>query len=96
MMSEPDLAVLVVPDHRWDQRLSWLISQSLFSKLKDPAGKRLPAGRFYQFRMAFDVFNTKGSFKVMGDEVARLLKAEVPSRSCLRPEPERKVLQKIL
>ncbi len=99
MISEPNLAVLVVPDHQMGTNdcRGW-ISQSLFSKLKDPAGKRLPAGRFYQFRIAFDVFNTKGSFKVMGDEVARLLTAElILPESCLKPATkERNFLQKML
>ena len=99
MISKPNLAVLVVQDHQLGTNdcRGW-ISQSHFSKLKDPAGKPLPAGRFYQFRIAFDNLNAKGSFKVMGDEVAQLLKVDVVlPESCLKPSvKERNLLQKML
>src|SRR2546430_1100950 len=99
MIAEPNLAVLVVQDHQLGTNdcRGW-IAQSLFSKWKDPAGKPLPARRFYQFRIAFDSFNAKGSFKVMGDEVAQLLKVDVVlPESCLKPSvKERNLLQKML
>src|SRR5262249_47778208 len=40
-------------------------------------GKRIGAGRFYQFRLAFDKTQAKGSFKVMADEVAEKLEADI-------------------
>ena len=99
MISEPNLAVLVVKDHQLGTNdcRGW-ISQALFSKLKDINGKPLPSGRFYQFRMAFELLNAKGSFKVMGDEVAQWLKADVIlPESCLKPAmKERNFLQKML
>ncbi|HZQ17889.1 MAG TPA: hypothetical protein VFA90_04140 [Terriglobales bacterium] len=39
--------------------------------------KVLPDGRFYQFRMAFSNTQAKGSFKVMEDDVADALQADV-------------------
>ena len=99
MITEPNLAVLVVPDHQMGTNdcRGW-ISQRIFDKLKDPAGKPLPTGRFYQFRMAFDNLNAKGSFKIMGDEAARMLKADVIlPESCLKPAmKDRNFLQKMV
>src|SRR5271169_6507216 len=40
-------------------------------------GRRIGAHRFYQFRLAFDKTQAKGAFKVMADEVARHLDAEI-------------------
>ena len=37
----------------------------------------LPAGRFYQFRLAFSNTQAKGSFKIMTDEVADALDTDV-------------------
>ena len=50
-------------------------------------GKRIGADRFYQFRLAFDRTQAKGAFKVMADEVARHLDADVIlPRSCVKPK----------
>ena len=59
-IEEPDCRVLVVEDHEFGTNdcRGW-ISQSLFRKLN------LLAHRFYQFRVAFDKTQAKGSFKVM-------------------------------
>ena len=47
------------------------ISRSMFSRLN------LPGGGFYQFRLAFATTQAKGSFKVMEDDVAELVEADV-------------------
>ena len=47
------------------------IRKSLFQKLA------LPEGHFYQFRLAFDSTQAKGSFKVMSDEVADALGIDI-------------------
>ncbi|MCI0421723.1 MAG: hypothetical protein L0312_21270, partial [Acidobacteria bacterium] len=81
------LRVLVVKDNELGTNdcRGW-ISQALFSSIKSPDGESLPAGRFYQFRMGFDAVNAKGSFKVMDNEVAKLLQADVVlPDSCLKP-----------
>ncbi|HZQ24490.1 MAG TPA: hypothetical protein VFA89_17000, partial [Terriglobales bacterium] len=50
-------------------------------------GKRIGANRFYQFRLAFDRTQAKGAFKVMADEVARHLDADIIlPRSCVKPK----------
>ncbi len=43
---------------------------------REIAGKRLPEGRFYQFRMAFADTQAKGAFKVMEDDVADALETD--------------------
>src|ERR1700678_1467343 len=43
---------------------------------REIAGKRLPEGRFYQFRMAFADTQAKGAFKIMEDDVADALEAD--------------------
>jgi len=44
---------------------------------REVAGKRLAEGRFYQFRMAFADTQAKGAFKIMEDDVADALEADV-------------------
>jgi hypothetical protein len=48
--------------------------------------------------MAFDVVNAKGSFKVMDNEVAKLLKADVVlPESCLKPGlKDRNLLERMM
>jgi hypothetical protein len=72
MIQEPDVRVLVVPDHALGTNdcRGWVRS-SLFAKLD------LPEGRLYQFRIAFDCSQGKGCFKVMEDVVAEALDADV-------------------
>jgi hypothetical protein len=72
VIQEPDVNMLVVEDHALGTNdcRGW-ISERLFCKLN------LPDHRFYQFRLAFDRTQAKGSFKVMQDDVADLLKADV-------------------
>ena len=72
VIEEPEASVLVVEDHvlGTNDCRGW-IRRSLFERL------RLPAGCFYQFRLAFDKTQAKGSFKVMEDDAAELLDADV-------------------
>jgi len=59
-------------------------------------GKRIGAHRFYQFRLAFDRTQAKGAFKVMADEVARHLEADIIlPRSCVKPKYQGGVLRTI-
>ena len=71
-MQIPNGRVTVVPDHELGTNdcRGWL-RESLFDKLG------LPAGRFYQFRLAFAQTQAKGSFKIMPDEVADALDTDV-------------------
>jgi hypothetical protein len=53
---------------------------------REIAGKRLPEGRFYQFRMAFADTQAKGAFKIMEDDVADALEADfVLPESAVKP-----------
>jgi len=72
VIEEPDTNILVVEDHALGTNdcRGW-ISERLFRKLE------LPEHRFYQFRLAFDKTQAKGSFKVMTDEVAALIAADI-------------------
>src|SRR6516162_688983 len=72
VIEEPDVSVLVVEDHilGTNDCRGW-IRRSLFSKLQ------LPESCFYQFRLAFDKTQAKGSFKVMEDDAAQLLDADI-------------------
>ena len=59
-------------------------------------GRRIGAHRFYQFRLAFDKTQAKGAFKVMADEVARHLEADIIlPRSCVKPKYQGKVSRTI-
>ncbi len=71
-MQIPHGRVTVVPDRELGTNdcRGWL-RKSLFDKLS------LPAGRFYQFRLAFAQTQAKGSFKIMTDEVADALDTDV-------------------
>ena len=62
---EADKVVFVVPDLKLGTNdcRGW-IRRSLFLKLG------LPEGYFYQFRLAFENTQAKGSFKIMSDDVA--------------------------
>jgi len=58
--------------------------------------RRIGAHRFYQFRLAFDKTQAKGAFKVMADEVARHLDADIIlPRSCVKPKYQGGVLRTI-
>src|SRR5689334_119530 len=72
VIEEPEVSVLVVEDHvlGTNDCRGW-IRRSLFSKLQ------LPDNCFYQFRLAFEKTQAKGSFKVMEDEAAQLLDADI-------------------
>ncbi|PYX98673.1 MAG: hypothetical protein DMG64_21110, partial [Acidobacteria bacterium] len=72
LIEEPDVSVLVVEDRilGTNDCRGW-IRRSLFSKLQ------LPEDCFYQFRLAFENTQAKGSFKIMEDDAAELLDADV-------------------
>jgi hypothetical protein len=82
MLDEPDLTVLVVEDHQLGTNdcRGW-IRRSIFDKLQ------LPEHCLYQFRVAFEDTQAKGSFKVMGDDVADMVGADIilPTSS-IKPE----------
>jgi len=81
-IEESDRSVLVVDDHEFGTNdcRGW-ISESLFGKLK------LQPHRFYQFRLGFGKTQAKGSFKVMTDEVAAKLEADIIlPKSSVKPE----------
>jgi hypothetical protein len=69
---EPEARVLVVKDLELGTNdcRGW-IRRSLFRKLQ------LPEGHFYQFRLAFGETQAKGSFKIMADDVADALGADI-------------------
>jgi len=58
--------------------------------------KVLRGGRFYQFRLAFDKAQAKGSFKVMADELAEKLEADIIlPKSSVKPKYQGGVLRTI-
>ena len=57
---------------------------------------RIKSGRFYQFRLGFDRTQAKGSFKIMGDEVAKKLEADIIlPKSSVKPKYQGGVLRTI-
>ncbi|MFY9912502.1 MAG: hypothetical protein WAK56_21870 [Candidatus Sulfotelmatobacter sp.] len=53
---------------------------------REIANKRLPEGRFYQFRMAFANTQAKGAFKIMEDDVSDALEVDfVLPESAVKP-----------
>jgi TraM recognition site of TraD and TraG len=70
--TEPKATVMVVRDLvlGTNDCRGW-IRRSLFHKLA------LPEGHFYQFRLAFDSIQAKGSFKVMSNDVADALGTDI-------------------
>lgn len=78
----PKARVIVVKDHELGTNdcRGWL-RRSMFARLG------LPDNRFYQFRLSFDNAQAKGSFKIMEDDVADVLAADIiiPRSSC-KPE----------
>ncbi len=72
LIAEEHARVLVVEDLELGTNdcRGW-ISERLFQKLE------LPAGRFYQFRLAIDGIQAKGCFKVMSDAVAEAAGADI-------------------
>lgn len=78
----PDAKVMVVKDHALGTNdcRGW-ISESVFSRFN------LPGHRFYQFRLAFENTQAKGACKVMPDDVAQKLGADIIlPESCVKPE----------
>ena len=86
MVEEPRCSVLLVPDLQLGTNdcRGW-VRQRLFDQLS------LPAGRFYQFRLAMDnSLQAKGAFKVMDDATADHIAADIvlPSSS-IKPFPQK-------
>lgn len=89
IVTDTNVGVLVVPDRKYGTNdcRGWF-SQRLFQRFD------LLPRRFYQFRLAFADTQAKGAFKVMEDEVANLLGADIvlpessvkPSLTTLIPE----------
>src|SRR6267142_427496 len=78
----PDARVMVVKDHTLGTNdcRGW-ISRSVFERF------HLPGHRLYQFRMAFENTQAKGACKVMPDDVAQKLGADILlPESCVKPE----------
>src|SRR5437667_3717263 len=76
-----DVRVIVVKDHEFGTNdcRGW-ISRSLLVALQERSragGRDLPGDRMYQFRLAFDSTQAKGSCKVMEDDVSELLGADI-------------------
>ena len=77
----PDCRVMVVKDHDLGTNdcRGW-ISRSVFHRFA------LPSHRLYQFRLAFEDTQAKGALKVMEDDVAEKLGADVIlPESCVKP-----------
>ncbi|MBY0502754.1 MAG: hypothetical protein K2X03_02515 [Bryobacteraceae bacterium] len=91
-LEEPDIRVLVVEDHvlGTNDCRGW-IQRSLFEKLG------LPARHFYQFRLAFARTQAKGSFKVMENDAAEQIGANIilPKSSLKPASPEKSALVKL-
>ena len=89
---EEDQRILVVPDLTLGTNdcRGW-IKRSLFLKLG------LPEGFFYQFRLAFEGTQAKGSFKIMNDEVADALGCDlIVPESSIKPGLKKHSAVKIL
>jgi len=86
-----DVRVIVVKDHEFGTNdcRGW-ISRSLFRALQErsrASGRELPSERLYQFRLAFDSTQAKGACKVMEDDVAEFLGADIIlPESSVKPE----------
>lgn len=72
VIEEPELSILVVEDRvlGTNDCRGWM-RRSLFERLQ------LPPGCFYQFRLAFEKTQAKGSFKIMEEDAAQLLDADI-------------------
>ncbi len=84
---ETEKAALVVrqkaPANLTSGQFSALVEQAE----RNARAKVPPEGRFYQFRLAFGATQAKGSFKVMDDDVADALSADIIlPKSSVKPE----------
>ena len=91
-IEEADATVLVVEDHSLGTNdcRGW-IRRTLFERLG------LPDRHFYQFRLAFNRVQAKGSFKVMENDVADHIGADmILPKSALKPAlPEKSILVRL-
>lgn len=84
LIEYPDAEILIVDDHvlGTNDCRGW-ISERYLAQL------HLPPGRFYQFRLAFDAIQAKGSWKVMDNDVADLLGADlIVPKTSVKPSIE--------
>jgi hypothetical protein len=84
IIEDTKIGVLVVPDLTYGTNdcRGWF-SQRLFNRFN------LLPRRFYQFRLAFCDTQAKGAFKVMDDDVANLLGADIIlPESSIKPSPK--------
>src|SRR5436309_8020178 len=87
----PDARVIVVKDHEFGTNdcRGW-VSRSFFRALQErsrTSGRDLPGDRLYQFRLAFDSTQAKGACKVMEDDVAEFIGADIIlPESSVKPE----------
>ena len=83
--------------HGQDSQLNPDDGEALKQEAEAMIGRKLLRGnRFYQFRLAFDKTQAKGSFKVMADEVAEKLEADIIlPRSSVKPRYQGGVLRSI-
>ena len=86
-----DARVIVVKDHEFGTNdcRGW-ISRSFFRALQErsrASGRDLPGERMYQFRLAFDSTQAKGACKIMEDDVADFVGADIIlPESSVKPE----------
>ena len=83
--------------HGQDSQLNPDDGEALKQQAEAMIGRKLLRGnRFYQFRLAFDRTQAKGSFKVMADEVAEKLEADIIlPRSSVKPRYQGGALRSI-
>ena len=83
--------------HGQDSQLNPDDGEALKQQAEAMIGRKLLRGnRFYQFRLAFDRTQAKGSFKTMADEVAEKLEADIIlPRSSVKPRYQGGMLRSI-
>jgi hypothetical protein len=83
--------------HGQDLHLNPAEGEVLKQQAEAISGRKLLRGnRFYQFRLAFDKTQAKGSFKVMADDVAEKLEADIIlPKSSVKPRNQGGVLRSI-
>jgi len=84
---------LDTPDFQLDPADEVVLRQQAAARI---ARKLLRGNRFYQFRLAFDKTQAKGSFKVMADDLAEQLEADIIlPKSSVKPKYQGGVLRSI-
>ncbi|HYK91059.1 MAG TPA: hypothetical protein VE398_19965, partial [Acidobacteriota bacterium] len=84
---------LDTPDFQLDPADEVVLRQQAAARI---ARKLLRGNRFYQFRLAFDKTQAKGSFKVMADDLSEQLEADIIlPKSSIKPKYQGGVLRSI-